>query len=63
MQSIVSYKERGPYGKSSYRGNCTGYIIKDLIEQFYPKSKPKKFVEVFSRKWHRKRCCEQFKYK
>jgi len=49
MQSIVSYKDRGPYGNSSYRGNCTGHIIKDIIQQFYPNSKPKKFVEVFSR--------------
>lgn len=57
MQSIVSYKDRGPYGDSFYRGNCTGHIIKDLIQQFYPGSKPKKFVEIFSRKRNRKRCC------
>lgn len=25
-----------------------GYVIKDLISHFYPNSKPKKFVEVFS---------------
>lgn len=48
MQSIVSYKDRGKWGNSSYRGNCTGHIIKDLIQHFYPNSKPKKFVEVFS---------------
>ena len=48
MQSIVSYKDRGIYGNSKYRGNCTGYIIKDLIQHFYPTSKPKKFVEIFS---------------
>lgn len=48
MQSVISYKERGNYGNSSYRGNCSGYVIKDLIEHFYPSSKPKKFVEVFS---------------
>lgn len=48
MQSVISYKERGKYGNSNYRGNCSGYVIKDLIEQFYPKSKPKKFVEIFS---------------
>ena len=49
MESIISYKNRGCYGNSLYRGNCSGYVIKDLIEQFYPnKSKPKKFIEVFS---------------
>lgn len=48
MQSIVSYKERGKYGNSNYRGNCSGFIIKDLIEHFYPKAKPKKFIEIFS---------------
>ena len=48
MQSIVSYKDRGNFGNSKYRGNCTGYIIKDLIQHFYPTSKPKKFIEVFS---------------
>jgi hypothetical protein len=44
MNSILSYKNRGKWGKSSYRGNCSGYIIKDLLEFF----KPIKFVEVFS---------------
>src|SRR5690606_12780660 len=32
--SVCSYPERGPYGKSSYRGNCTGYIIKDFINTY-----------------------------
>jgi len=32
--SIASYPNRGPYGQSSYRGNCTGYIIKDFIESY-----------------------------
>lgn len=48
MQSIVSYKDRGNFGDSKYRGNCTGFIIKDLLTQFYPTSKPKKFIEIFS---------------
>ena len=47
MQSVVSYKERGKYGNPLYRGNCSGFVIKDLIEQFYPNSMPKRFVEVF----------------
>lgn len=48
MQSIVSYPDRGKWGNSSYRGNCTGHLIKDLIQHFYPNSKPQKFIEVFS---------------
>ena len=38
MESIVSYPERnganGTYGRSNYRGNCSGLLIKDLIAQF-----------------------------
>lgn len=37
MKSIVSYPDRGPYGKSSWRGNCTGRIIKDFFLQFRPR--------------------------
>lgn len=49
MQSVVSYPNRGPYGDSSYRGNCSGNIIKDLIKHFYPgNTKPKRFIVVFS---------------
>lgn len=44
MNTILSYKERGSWGKSSYRGNVSGHVVKDLLE-FY---QPRKFVEVFS---------------
>ncbi|MGZ9869606.1 hypothetical protein ACU3L3_14400 [Priestia endophytica] len=44
QQTILSYKQRGKWGKASYRGNCSGHIIKDLLELF----QPRKFVEVFS---------------
>lgn len=37
MQSIVSYPDRGPYGLNSYRGNCSGLLIKDIIEQYHLK--------------------------
>lgn len=47
MNSVIGYKNRGPYGDSSYRGNCSGYVIRDLLKQFYPNSKPKKFIEIF----------------
>jgi hypothetical protein len=42
--SVVSYPDRGQWGNNKYRGNCTGHLIKDLIE-FY---KPKMFIEVFA---------------
>lgn len=34
MESIVSYQDRGPYGRNSYRGNCSGLLIKDIIQQY-----------------------------
>lgn len=34
MKSDVSYKERGSYGNSRYRGNCSGRLIEDIIEQY-----------------------------
>jgi len=36
--SILSYPERGPYGDNNYRGNCTGYLLKDLFQYFNPKT-------------------------
>lgn len=32
--SVVSYPNRGPWGDSRYRGNCSGHLIKDLILRF-----------------------------
>ena len=34
MHSILSYPNRGPWGKSSYPGNCSGFVIRDLIQHF-----------------------------
>jgi len=34
MNSIVSYPDRGHYGSNSYRGNCSGLLIKDIIAQY-----------------------------
>lgn len=42
MKSIISYPDRGSYGKSSWRGNTSGYVIKDLIFHF----RPKLFVDI-----------------
>lgn len=36
--SVCSYPNRGNYGKSSYRGNCTGHIIKDFCESYLPRN-------------------------
>jgi hypothetical protein len=46
MKSIVSYPDRGKWGNNKYRGNCTGHIIKDLLEHFKPSDG--EFVEVFA---------------
>lgn len=32
--SIASYPNRGKWGKSAYRGNCTGHIVKDFCESY-----------------------------
>lgn len=34
MISVVSYPERGHYGDNKYRGNCSGLLILDLINQY-----------------------------
>ena len=34
MESIVSYPDRGAYGHNTYRGNCSGLLIKDIISQY-----------------------------
>lgn len=34
--SIISYPNRGPWGQPAYRGNCSGYVQKFLIENFKP---------------------------
>lgn len=36
MKSVISYPNRGKWGNSSWRGNCSGHVIKDLVEQFQP---------------------------
>jgi len=35
LRSVVSYPDRGPWGDASYRGNCSGYLVKDLNGQFF----------------------------
>jgi len=38
LTSIHSQRGRGPYGNSRYRGNCGGYLIRDLIRYFNARS-------------------------
>ncbi|MCK9552336.1 hypothetical protein [Aquamicrobium sp.] len=42
MKSVMSFPDRGPWGKSNWRGNTSGYVIKEMIEHF----KPKLFVDA-----------------
>lgn len=37
MQSVFSAPERGPWGDSRWRGNCSGHLIRELVEHFQPK--------------------------
>lgn len=34
----MSFPERGKWGKSNWRGNCSGHVIKALFEQYKPRS-------------------------
>lgn len=33
----MSFPNRGPWGKSNWRGNTSGHVIKEMIEHFQPK--------------------------
>ena len=37
MKSLISYRDRGPYGDAKYPGNTSGRLVKDLLRQFRPK--------------------------
>jgi DNA modification methylase len=37
LTSIHAARRRGPYGDSRYRGNCGGYLIRDLLRYFRPR--------------------------
>lgn len=42
MKSVISFPDRGKWGSSSWRGNCSGHIQRELIEHF----RPKLFVDI-----------------
>lgn len=37
MGSVLSFPDRGPWGDSSYHGNCSGHVFKELYERLRPK--------------------------
>ncbi|WP_027086928.1 restriction endonuclease subunit M [Cohnella panacarvi] len=44
MKSVISYPCRGKWGRADYRGNCSGHVIKDLLELYRPRT----FLEIFA---------------
>lgn len=34
--SVISFPDRGPWGKSAYRGNCSGHVQRAIIGSFRP---------------------------
>ena len=37
LTSLVSYRERGPWGRAEFRGNCSGFLPLQLVMQYRPK--------------------------
>jgi len=35
--SILSFPERGPWGDPGYRGNCSGYVYREVFEHLHPR--------------------------
>jgi len=42
MNSVISFPDRGKWGDSKWRGNCSGHVIRNLVEHFRPKT----FVDI-----------------
>ena len=42
--TVLSYKDRGPWGNSKYRGNCSGYVQAFLIRKY----QVERFAELFA---------------
>jgi len=34
--SVLSFPERGPWGDARYRGNCSGHVVRELLEWYRP---------------------------
>jgi hypothetical protein len=37
LTSIHAARQRGPYGDARYRGNCGGYLMRDLLQYYQPR--------------------------
>jgi hypothetical protein len=35
--SILSFPDRGPWGDPGYRGNCSGYVYREIFEALHPR--------------------------
>jgi hypothetical protein len=35
--SVLSFLDRGPWGNSLYRGNCSGYVYREIFERLKPR--------------------------
>jgi hypothetical protein len=35
--SILSFPDRGPWGNPGYRGNCSGYVYREIFERLHPR--------------------------
>lgn len=44
LTSILSYKDRGKWGDAKYRGNCSGWVIYNLLNHYTPGQ----FLEIFA---------------
>jgi len=38
LTSLLRYPDRGPWGEARYFGNCTGYLLVDLLDYLQPQS-------------------------
>ena len=36
LKSVVSYPDRGPWGNASWKGNFSGWLVRDLLQFFKP---------------------------
>ena len=55
LASVVSYEDRGTGGKSSYRGNCSPRLVKDILDHF----KPKQVVDPFGGSYTTRDVCAE----
>ena len=53
--SVVSYAERGPYGSNNFRGNTSGFLIKDILLWL----KPKRVLDPMAGSYTTRDVCEE----